>query len=186
MADSVDIRVTGLPAFSERLKELSMSMQRKIVRAGGISAGKVFKKAAIANAPVLKARDTRKIRARVPGALKKAIVAVRSKRLSKPGMEVIAIAALTGGKNPNMSKSAFYWRFVEDGHLTRGKGQAIKGGKKRAGLERTRLKAGGAKFVPGVHYIARAFKENQDAAIKAFNERIEARIVKAQRDLNVR
>jgi HK97 gp10 family phage protein len=184
--DSVDIRFTGIPAFSERLKELSGSMQRKVVRAGGMAGAKVFQKAAKANAPVLQKRDTRRVMARVPGALKKAIVAGRSKKQSKPGTEVTFIAVRTGGKNPNMSKSAFYWRFVEDGHLTRGKGQAIKGGKNRAGLERTRLKAAGAKFVPGRGYIARAFKDNQDAAIKAFNQRIEARIVKAQRDLNVR
>lgn len=186
MDDGVEIRITGLPAFNQRLKELSADMQKKVVRAGATAAGQVFRKGAVALAPSLKNAFARKQNQRIPGALKRAINASRSRKFSKPGTEVIVVGVRSGGKKSNAAKSAFYWRFVEAGHLTRGPGQKIKGGTKRAGLERKRLKASGARFVPGVHFMADAFKGNQDAAIKAFNLRIEARIQKAQRSLNVR
>jgi HK97 gp10 family phage protein len=186
MADGVDVKFLGLPEFSTRLRALSFDMQRKIVRAGATAAGVIFRNAAIANAPTLKQRDTRKVNPRVAGTLKKSIYAARSKVKSKPGIEVIVIAARSGGKAAKSGKSAFYWRFVEAGHLARGRGQKVKGGTRRAGLERARLKASGAKFVPPVEFLKRAFKDNQDAAVKAFNSRIAARITKAQRELNER
>lgn len=186
MADGPEIRITGLPAFSSRLKELSADMQRKVVRAGATAAGTVFRKAASANAPTLKKPDTRKKNPRIPGALKRAVYATRSRKLSKAGTEVIVVGVRSGGKESKSAKTAFYWRFVEDGHLVRGRGQKIKGGTKRAGLERKRLKAAGARFIPGRKFLARAFKSEQQASVKAFNLRIEARLKKAQRDLNVR
>lgn len=186
MADGVEIRITGLPAFSARLKELSNDMQRKVVRAGATASAQVFRKAAVALAPVLKKPDTRKVNPRVPGALKRAIYAARSRTKSKPSAEVIVVGVRAGSKETKSAKTAFYWRFVESGHLVRGKGQKIKGGTKRAGLERRRLKAAGAKFIPGVQFLARAFKEKQEEAVKAFNLRIEARLVKARKALNVR
>jgi HK97 gp10 family phage protein len=186
MADGVEVKITGLPAFSVRLKELSADMQRKVIRAGSMAAANIFRKAAVANAPSLKKPDTRKKNPRVPGTLKKAIFAGRSKKRSTPGKEMIVVGVRSGGKAAKTNRDAFYWRFVEDGHLVRHSGQKIKGGKKRAGLERTRLKAANATFVPAVKFMARAFKDNQDAAIAAFNKRLEARIQKAQRDLNVR
>lgn len=186
MADAVSAKMTGIPAFSTRLKALSGDMQRKVVRAGAMAGGVIFRKAAVALAPTLKKPDTRKKNPRVAGALKKSIYAARSKSLSKPGVEVVVVAARTGSKSAKSGKSAFYWRFVEGGHIARGPGQKIKGGTRRAGLERARLKAGGARFIPGVGFLKRSFKDNQGAAIKAFNARIEARISKAQKELNVR
>lgn len=186
MADGVDIKWIGLPEFGGRLRALGGDMDRKVVRAGAMAGGGVFRKAAKANAPVLKKRDTRKVGARVPGQLAKAIFAARSRTRSKPGVEVITVAARTGGKGAKAGKGAFYWRFVEGGHLARGPGQKIKGGTRRKALERSRLKAGGATFVPPVYFIKRAFDSNQGNAVKAFNSRIEARLKKAQRDLNVR
>lgn len=186
MADGVDLKFTGIPAFSSRLKALSSDMQRKVVRAGATASGVIFRKAAVALAPTLKKRDTRKKNPRVPGALKRAIYSARSRSLSKPGVEVVVVAARSGGKGAKSSKTAFYWRFVEGGHIARGPGQKIKGGTRSRALERQRLKAGGARFIPGVGFLKRSFKDNQGAAIKAFNARIEARISKAQKELNVR
>lgn len=185
MADRIEVRLVGIPEFSARLQALGRE-QRLIVRAGAQAAGNVFKKAAQANAPVLKKPDTRKVNPRVAGALKRSIFAGRSRFLSKPGVEVVVVSARSGSKAAKSGKAAFYWRFVEGGHLARGRGAKIKGGTRRAGLERARLKASGAKFVPGVDYLKRAFNSNQDAAIRAFNERIEARIKRANKELNGR
>jgi HK97 gp10 family phage protein len=183
MADGVALKVTGLPEFKSRLKALGADMEKKIIRSANAAAATVFKKAAIANAPVLKKPDTRKKKPRIAGVLKKSIYAVRSKGKSQPGKEVYVIAA-KGGKEAKAGRDAFYWRWVEGGHLARGPGQKIKGGKKRATLERARLTAGGAKSVPGVFFLRRAFNDNQDRAVKAFNSRIETRIQKANVELN--
>lgn len=185
MANGIDAKLVGLPVFSARLRALGRD-QKKIVRAGALAAGTVFKKAAQANAPVLKKPDTRKRNPRVPGTLRKSIYAGRSRSRSKPGVEVVVVAARAGGKAAKSGKAAFYWRFVEEGHLARGPGKKIRGGTRRAQLERSRAKASGAKFVPGVEYLKRAFNSKQDAAIRAFNTRIEARIKRANRELNGR
>jgi HK97 gp10 family phage protein len=186
MADDVNIRITGLPEFISRLRALSLDMQRKVTRAGAMAAGNVFRKAAVANAPILQKPDTRKNNPRVPGTLQKAVYAARSRIKSKPGKELIVVGVRSDKASAARGKGAFYWRFVENGHLVRGPGQKIKGGTNRATLERNRLKAGGAKFVPPVFFMKRAFSDNQDAAIKAFNERIEKRIQKANKELNER
>lgn len=183
MPDSVTAKMVGLPEFSARLRALGSDMQRKIVRAGALAAGIVFRNAAREFAPVL--RKARKDR--VSGALKKSIYATRSKNKSRPGMEAIVVAGRTGNKGAKKpTASAFYWRFVEEGHLARGPGGKLKGGNRSRELQRSRLKAGGAKFVPPVAYLRRAFQTKQDQAIAAFNKRIEARIAKAQKELNER
>jgi HK97 gp10 family phage protein len=179
MADGVNAKLVGLPEFSSRLRALGADAV-KVVRSAALAVGTMYKKAAAANAPVLKKRDTRKKNPRVAGALRKAIYSARSRRKSKPGLEVVTVSVRSkGAKN-----SAYYWRWVEAGHLARGPGQKIKGGNRLRALTRDRLKASGAKFVPGVHYLERAFKSNQGNAITVFNGRIEKRIAKANRDLN--
>lgn len=186
MADDINIRITGLPEFSRRLRALSLDMQRKVTRAGAMAAGNIFRKAAVANAPMRQEPYGNTKAPRVPGTLKKAIYAARSRVRSKPGKELIVVGVRSGKQASARGKGAFYWRFVENGHLVRGPGQKIKGGTNRATLERNRLKAGGAKFVPPVFFMKRAFADNQDAAITAFNERIEKRIQKANKELNER
>jgi HK97 gp10 family phage protein len=208
MADGVAIKISGLPEFKSRLQALGSDMEKKIVRSGALAAGTIFRRAAIANAPVLKKPDTRKKYARVAGNLKKAIYSGRSRSKSGPGAEVVVVSVRTGGKDASGKKNritgrdAFYWPFVEAGHLARGPGnrvqderltrrqsnELIKAGgmrsKDRLKAKRALLKASGAKFVPGVFFMKRAFEGSQDAAINAFNSRIEARIQKANVEMN--
>ncbi|WP_395406304.1 HK97-gp10 family putative phage morphogenesis protein [Pseudoduganella sp. UC29_106] len=184
MTDSITVKMTGIPEFSARLRALGIDMERKIVRAGALAAGIVFRNAARENAPSLKPNTRRKDR--TPGALKKSIYATRSKSKSKPGLETIVVAARAGSKTSKKGvATAFYWRWVEDGHVARGPGGKLKGGNRSRALQRSRLKAGG-KFVPGVAFLRRAFQGKQDQAVAAFNKRIEARIAKAQKALNER
>lgn len=182
MADGVAVKFSGLPEFKARLQALGYDMEKRIVRSGALASGTVFKKAAVANAPTLK----KPAKNRTAGALKKAIYAGRSRIKSKPGLEVVRVSVRAGGKLAKTTRDPFYWRWVEAGHLVRGPGQKIKGGQNRAALERSRLKASGAKFKEGVFFLREAFRGNQGAAIRAFNTRIEARIQKANRDLNTK
>lgn len=180
MTDGVKMNVVGIPEFSARLRALSMDMQQKVVRSGAMAAAVVFRNQARANAPT--GRNTR---GHSPGNLKKSVVAGRAKTRSKPGEEVYTVVVRAGKKKGNKS-TAYYWRWVEAGHLVRTAGQKLKGGDKRRALERQRLKSAGAKFVPPSAFIQRAFQSKQSEAIAAFNKRIEARIQKAQKELNVR
>jgi HK97 gp10 family phage protein len=185
MNDSMMLRMNGLPAFSARLRALGADMERKVVRAGALAAGVVFRNAARQNAPSLKLGNKRKDR--VPGALKRSIYATRSKSKSRPGLEAIVVAARAGTKTGKKGvATAFYWRWVEAGHLARGPGGKLKGGNRSRELQRARLKQSGGKFVPGVAFLGRAFSGRQEQAVAAFNKRIEARIAKAQKALNER
>lgn len=183
MADGVVTKVVGLPEFTSRIRALKSDTQTKVIRSGGLAAANVFKRDAVANAPVLQPNG-RFNRARRPGALKAAIYASRSRTKSTPGKEVFVVSVRERGKKS--SSGAFYWRWVEAGHLARGPGRRIKGGFRSKALQRARYKARGDKFVPGRKFILRAFQGKQQAAIDAFNKRLDARISKAEKELNGR
>lgn len=181
MANGASVKVVGLPEFKVKLRELSANMERKVVRAGAMAAANVFKKAAVANAPVLKVPRKH----RVAGTLRRSIFAGRSKSRSKPGTELIVVGVRQGRKAAKSGRDAYYWRWVEDDHIPRGPGQKIKGGDRRRALERSRLLSRG-KVVPGTFFMKKAFEANQDRAIAAFNQRIAARIEKASKEINRR
>lgn len=185
MTDGIKINMVGIPEFSARLRAFSIDMQKKVIRSGAMAAAAVFRNAARNNTPVSKLS---KRGGSTPGTLKKSIFAGRSKTRSKPGTETYTVGARGGaGKTTRKNAvTAYYWRWVEAGHLVRGAGKKLKGGDKSRALQRERLKTAGAKFVPPNAFLRRAFQSKQSEAINAFNKRIEARIQKAQKDLNVR
>ncbi|HEY1182233.1 MAG TPA: HK97-gp10 family putative phage morphogenesis protein [Rhodocyclaceae bacterium] len=183
MANSVEVRIHGLPEFKSRLRFLGYDMERKVMRSAGMAAASVFKRAAAANAPVGKVNS----KTRTPGRLKKNVFAGRSKNRSKPGMELIVVGVRNGKRfqKGKENRDAYYWRWVEAGHVATGPGKRLKGGERSRALQRDRLRTAG-RTVPGVWFMRRAFDANQDKAVKAFNKRIEARIAKAQKDLNTK
>lgn len=183
MADGIKIELRGIPEFSARLRALSGDMQKRVVRSGAMAAAAIFRNEAKENAP--RSKLNRRLAGHEPGTLKKAIFAGRSKSRSKPGTETYTVGA-RGRNKGKTAKGAYYWRWIEAGHLARGAGQKLKGGDNRRALERRRLRAAGAKFVPPVAYLRRAFQTKGDQALRAFNKRIEARLIKAQKDLNER
>jgi HK97 gp10 family phage protein len=184
MVDSVEVRVIGLPEFKAQLRLLGYDMERKVMRAAGMAAAQVFKKAAQANAPVGRVQS----KTRTPGRMKKNIFAGRSKNRSKPGKEIIVVGVRNGKRfqNGKENRDAYYWRWVEAGHVARGPGTRLKGGDRSRALERKRIKESGGRVVQGVWFMRRAYDANQDKALAAFNKRIEARIAKAQKELNNR
>lgn len=184
MKEGITVNVVGIPQFAARLRALSDDMQKKVIRSAEMAAAVIFRNSARINAPT---SATSKNRGASPGLLKKSIYAGRSKTRSKPGLETYTVGARKGKKTTRKNVvGAFYWRWVEGGHLVRGAGKRLKGGDRTRALQRERLKAAGAKFIPPVYFIRRAFQSNQSAALAAFNKRIEARIKKAQKDFNVR
>jgi HK97 gp10 family phage protein len=180
MAEAITARISGIPVFASRLRELSRDMQNKVVRSGALAAGNVFKKGAQANAPELKKQDKRRTR----GALKRGIYAGRSRSKSRPGTEVIVVG-VRAGKRAGKSGDPFYWRWQENGWVPRPPGKRNNGGDKRKALERSRAKAAG-RYVPGRHYFQRSFISNGQKALDAFNSRLSQRIAKAKKELNGR
>ena len=174
--DVVGVRVFNLPEFSARLKALGDKVQRQIVRSGVAAALQVMKRAVKSNAPKGKT-----------GTLKRSLYVKRSKISSRPGLEYGIVRPYTSSKGKikrggaravakALRQDAFYWRFVEAGHIARGPGNAIRGGTRRRRLTRERLL--GAKFVEGRWFIRDSFSQVKSAAISAFNARVEQLLIR--------
>jgi hypothetical protein len=164
---------TNLPDFKRQMRELGQDFERKVFRAGTAAAAGVFKKQGISEAPVLK----RPKKGAVYGLLRRAIYVKRARAPS--GTERYFVGVRQGKRargRKGGSLDAYYWRWVHEGHLARGPGSKIKGGRRRSALERRRLGASGAKRVPGNPFLARAFAQGKDAALKAFTDRVTKRI----------
>jgi hypothetical protein len=164
---------TNLPDFKRQMRELGQDFERKVFRAGTSAAATVFRKLAVNEAPVLK----RPKKGAVAGLLRRAVYV---KRARAPSGTEHYFVGVRQGKSARARKGgsldAYYWRWVHEGHLARGPGSKIKGGRRRSSLERRRLNASGAKRVPGNPFLARAFARGKDAALNAFTERVTKRI----------
>lgn len=164
---TVVVRV-NLPEFRRDLERIKQDMRRRAVRQGLSAAGRIFRDAAKALAPVLRTSN----RNRVFGALRQNIIVKRS-RFQKEGAERYYVgvrsgrsAAKRGGADP------FYWRFLEGGWIPRGPGKRLKGGTRSRALQRKRLRAAGADVVQ-YPFLQPAFEANRQRALKAFENAIE-------------
>jgi HK97 gp10 family phage protein len=175
MADGVTVK-TNLPDFKKQLQEFGYDMQRRIFRSGVSAAATVFKRLVIQEAPVLRTRHTQ----RVAGLLKRAVYTKRA-RDSRNGLEHYFVGVRQGKRAQQRkggSLDAFYWRFVEGGHLVRRRGQRLRGGRRSLALQRARLGSSGAQRVRPYPFLAPAFRRGKDDALQAFNKRVQARIDK--------
>ena len=170
-----DINVrTNLPDFKLQLARFSADFQRKTVKSAVGAAATVYKKLAVAKAPVLNALTySRKKNPRIPGLLRKAIYATRSRSKSGVGVEASFVSFRRGRKGEK--KDAFYGRFLESGWIPRGPGHKLRGGNRSRALQRARnLAGGGQKYRDS--FLEPAFLQGGAAAIRAFTIRIEKRI----------
>lgn len=170
MADGVTVK-TSLPDFKKQLRDFGYDMERKVFRAGVAASATVFRKRVEQTVPVRS------------GLLKRAIYVKRS-RDSKNGLEHYFVGIRQGkaARSRNVrhkgklvgtaNLDAFYWRFVELGHLARG------GGRRSTALQRGRLNASGAKRVPAHPFLAPAYQRGKDQALQAFVVRVQERIDK--------
>lgn len=173
----------NLPDFNAKLKALGYDLERRTVRAGVTAALQIFKRAVIAAAPVGRpSRHVSKRRPHISGTLKRSIYIKRSSRSSKPGLEYGILRPHAGQKAAQALQDAYYWRWVEAGHLIRHAGAGLRGGNRSKALQRKRLRAAGAPSVAGVWFIRDSYTAAEAPAIAAFSGRIEARIKKANRD----
>lgn len=164
---------TNLPDFKAQMKELGYDFERRVFRAGVGAAAQVFRREVQRRAPVR------------TGLLSRAVY-VKRDRSSGRGKEHYFVGIRQGkrarsatvGKGFTGNLDAYYWRFVEAGHLVRQPGGRLRGGTRTRALQRSRLIAGGAKRVPGKGFIRTAFEAKKGEALDAFTARVQRRIDK--------
>lgn len=181
MADFVRIKFVNLPDFSRQLKALGVDLQTKIIRSGVRAALTVFRRAVLAAVPVHKGRYPNTKYQQVPGTLKRSIYIARSKRSSTPGVEYGIVRPRSGQKSQASLTNAYYWRWVEEGHLIRRAGQKLRGGVRRRALERSRLNSSGAARTRAFFFMKTSFDRNVEKATDAFSKRVNSGIEKANR-----
>lgn len=160
--------VTNLPEFRQQLRAIGADMERKAVREAGRAAIAVFRKVAQQHAPMQKPPATRK--GHVVGTLRRAIYTRRMK--SPKGRAVFRLGFRQGTKERAKQRDAYYWAWVEQGHIARGPGQRLKGGANTRALARQRIRASGKGFVEGRFFLKRSYESAQSRALDAFYERL--------------
>lgn len=168
----------NLPDFKAQMKRFGVDFERRTVRSATLASANVFKKLAIAEAPILKNPDAR----RVAGTLKKSIYVVRSKRSTR-GAERYTVGFRKGRKAGKTGRDAFYGRFLELGWVPRGPGKKLRGGVRSRALQRSRNLAGGAGKITQYKFITPAFNRGKSAALATFTKRISLRIAKESKKL---
>ncbi len=172
---SISVKI-NTPDFARQLNQIKAELQTKVVRQSMGAGAAIFRKAAEAEAPKAKSahRGAKRIIV-IPGNLRRSVYSFRMR--SRVG-EVEYRISVRKGRRSKVSKKgglldAYYWPWVHEGHLVRAPGEKIRGGVRRATLERNRLKSGGAKMVPPNRFLTRAFERNQKKAIDATYARME-------------
>lgn len=179
---SESVKVTGLQELNAALNKLAADVQKKHLR-GAVAAGaRIFRDAAVRNVPVRS------------GTLKRAIYSKWIQEASGSDRQTFLVSVRrgkgfkstkktnkrTGKTRETTNRDAFYWTWVEFGHVTRGKGQKIKGGTIRRERARKALKAAG-NFVPPRPFLRPAFEANKTAAIEAVRVELVKRIAEGVR-----
>ena len=97
------------------------------------------------------------------------------------GTIIYRIGVRQGRGEQKRNRDAYYWAWVEQGHIARGPGGALKGGVRSKSLQRRRLRAGGGKVVPPHPFFKPAFESAGSRALQVFNERLTRAIAKYSR-----
>ncbi len=164
MTDGVVIR-SNLPEVMAKLNALRDDLKNRTVRA-----------AANAGAQVLAKRVREAVRAKTTtrsGVLSRSVIVSRNRRKLR-GSEVYRVR-FRAGRSARVSKGtrldAFYWYWVDQGHVTRG-AKALRGGKRAKVVARGRLKASG-NWVRGRFFMQDGFRAGQSEAVDVVYRRID-------------
>lgn len=169
--NEVEVR-TNLPEYSAKLRAFGKDFERRTVRSATAKAAGVFKRLAIAKAPVK------------TGRLKRAMYVKRSKR-STSGAEHYFISFRQGKrfqalkrKGGSINLDAYYGRFLEGGWMPRGPGAKLRGGRRSVALQRSRNRAAGAAEITAYRFLRPAFASGRTEALRVFYARIQSAIDK--------
>lgn len=158
---------TNLPEFKSQIDRSGKEFV-EIVRSASRSAAREI------------AKEVRRFAPRHTGRLRQAVVIKRARRVPRGTVQYIVgirqgfsnqhLQRIRKGQKTSVNLDAFYWRFLEGGWMPRGPGNKLLGGRfgnRRKALERSRLRAGGARFVRHP-FIGPAFSSASGRALSAF------------------
>ena len=161
------ISVEGLADAKAALDALTKDLRLKVVRGALRAAARPIVAAARANAPVR------------TGLVKKRIGTMASKikrgQNGDIGVYIRPRATKLARKTKLVSQDPYYYKFQEAGFHAVGRHKVGGGRKNRA----ARLKASGARFIPGKAFLGRAFETQQRTALDIFQAAIKKRIDQA-------
>lgn len=175
------LKVTGLQELNRALGNLASNVQRQYLR-GAVAAGaRVFKDAAVRNVPVRS------------GKLRRAIYSKWITEASGDSRQTFLVSVRRGKRFQSQTKvnrrgksvttkdtDAYYWTWVEFGHVATGPKGGLKGGSRRRAAAREKLKSAGH-FVPPRPFLRPAFSSNVNAAIDAVRIELARRIAEGVR-----
>jgi len=169
------IRLTGVDDLRRALLELNSSMRRKVLRSALRAAGRVIQAEARSRAPVLQVPTPQ----RLPGTVKRSIV-VKSSRLARRRGDLgvfVTVKASKARVKKDGRQDPFYFRFLEEGWIPRGRGKALRGAnwKKRA----ARAQDAGRKIQRP--FLGPALQAKSSSAVQAFEREVIPAIAKFNR-----
>jgi HK97 gp10 family phage protein len=182
MSNVTSVKVTGLRELNDALAKLADDVAIKYAR-GAVAAGAaVIRDAARENVPVRSGKIKRAIyskwiREQSSRERQSFFVSVRRGKAYKSRQRV----SKKGRKTTTKDLDAYYWTWVEFGHIATGAGNKIKGGANRRANTRAKLKASGATFVPPRPFMRPAFEQNKFKAIEAIRSELSKRILQGIR-----
>lgn len=168
-------KVTGLQELNRNLVRLADDVQRKHLR-GAVAAGaRIVRDAAVRNVPIR------------TGTLRRAIYSKWLQEASGNNRQTFLVSVRRGkqyqaktrtSKKGRVTKTknadAYYWTWVEFGHVATGPTR-IAGGATRRERSRQKLKSAG-RFVPPRPFLRPALESNKTAAIEAVRAELAKRI----------
>lgn len=169
MTGFVTVNVQGLPELQHALAQVASNVERRYAYVATAAAAGVIKNAVIANAPVWHG-DVSKGHP-PPGTLKRSIAIGRSRGLGR-GVVGYFVYVRSGKKEQKKGRDAYYWKWVEFGHYTKG----ATGFKNRAGARGTSfaryVETGGARFIPPQSFMRSSFDANWRASLDRFVDKL--------------
>lgn len=161
------VRVKGLADAKAAIEALTKDLRLRVARGALRDAARPIVNAAKTNAPVR------------TGLVKKRIGVSASKikrgKTGEIGVYIRPRATALVRKTKLRAQDPWYYRFQEAGFHAVGRRRVGGGRRARAG----RLKASGARFIPGKAFLGRAFEAQQRAALEIFQKAIKKRIDQA-------
>lgn len=160
---------TNLPDLKRQMAQLGQKIQRKVIRSATSAAARE-----IAN----QARSAIRLRTvRRSGSLQRAVFVARLRRTPR-GSEIYRIGIRSGASartrktKAGVSKiDAFYWYWVDQGHIKR-QAKALSGGRRGVALQRQRIRSAGG-WVPGRFFMREAYQRGRSQAVNAFYKRFD-------------
>lgn len=176
---------TNQAEFAREMRDLGPKFGRRVMRYAIAGAAMQIRDGAKAVTPVRKTGRGSIFRSRygtrIPGLLRRSIIAKRNNKASSQALEAYYVTARSGDAptKGGVSRDAYYWRWVEGGHIKRRPGGALRGGSAAKSLVRSRARKAGD-FVSGRWYLRRGGEQSFGRALAEFYRRAEIKLAALQ------